>query len=225
MPKRSICFSVTELTAIVCSIDEGTFGCLLASSAIEATTTTPRSVGRIDGLLGLARVADAPERLLDHIGALVESEQHPGRESAAVGDERVAHANGEELASGTRPDVAGAVLGCRRVRGLTGAVAVGDGVERIVVAVQEVPARDLVDVAIAVVVDAVVVRRVEDEVFGIGDTVAVAVGDRAEVGDGEGAVAVAVAVRDHREARWRGLAQVDVGFAWRGPPSLRHHAT
>src|SRR5436190_23835041 len=33
---------VTELTAIVCSSAAGRFGCFDASSAIDATTTTPR---------------------------------------------------------------------------------------------------------------------------------------------------------------------------------------
>ena len=41
-PPIGDCFSVTELTAIVCSSDAGRLGCFDASSAIDATTTTPR---------------------------------------------------------------------------------------------------------------------------------------------------------------------------------------
>jgi len=33
---------VTEFTSMVCSSDAGRFGCFEASSAIDATTTTPR---------------------------------------------------------------------------------------------------------------------------------------------------------------------------------------
>ena len=42
-PSGSAVRSVTELTAIVCSSEAGRLGCFDASSAIEATTTTPRS--------------------------------------------------------------------------------------------------------------------------------------------------------------------------------------
>ena len=47
-------FSVTELTAIVCSSDAGRFGCFDASSAIDATTTTPRSYAASIACLRLA---------------------------------------------------------------------------------------------------------------------------------------------------------------------------
>ena len=154
----------------------------------------------IDRLLGLQRVRQRAERLLHHVRAGVEREQDARREPAAFGDERVGDADREEPAVRAVPDVAGAVLARVRVLGLAGAVPVLDGVERIVVAVEEVPTRDVVDVAVVVVVDAVAVRGVEDQILGIGDTVAVAVGDRAEVADVEDAVAVAVAGARPRRA-------------------------
>ncbi len=138
----------------------------------------PAPVGGIDGLLGLPWVADRTQGLLDHVGALVETEEHAGGEPAPIGDERVAHPDGQELAAGTGPDVAGAVLGGGGIERFARPVPVADRVEGVVVAVQEVPARDVVDVAVPVVVDAVVVRRVEDQVLGIGEAVAVAIGDR-----------------------------------------------
>ena len=52
----------------MCSSELGRFGCFDASSAMDATTTTP-AVGHVDRLLCLARVADRAERLLDHVGA------------------------------------------------------------------------------------------------------------------------------------------------------------
>ena len=134
----------------------------------------------VDRLLRLRRVADRAERLLDHVGARVEREQHAGREAPAVGDERVADAHGHESAVGARADIAGAVRGRGRVSGFTGAVAVVDGVERVVVAEEEVPTRDVVDVTVVVVVDLVVVGRVEDEILGVGEPVAVAVGSPAK---------------------------------------------
>ena len=62
------------------------------------------------------------------------------------------------------------------VPGFAGAVAVVHVVEGVVVAVVEVPAGDVVDVAVAVAVDAV--GEEEDQVLRIGDAVAVQVGDR-----------------------------------------------
>ena len=54
---------------------------------------------------------------------------------------------------GARTDGADTVRGRVRSRGLARTMPVGDGVERIVVAVEEVPTGDVVDVAVVVVVD------------------------------------------------------------------------
>ena len=177
----------------------------------------------VDRGLRLRRIRQRAERLLHHVRTDVEREQDARREATAVGDERVGDADRKHAAARARADVAGSVLARGRVLGLAGAVAVLDGVERIVVAVEEVPTRDVVDVAVAVVVLAVAVLRVEDEVLGIGDAVAVAIGDRAEVGDVEHAVAVAVAVR--RRARRARLAEVDVRRGREVAPCDRRAAT
>ena len=171
----------------------------------------------VDRLLRLRRVADRAERLLDHVGARVEREQHAGREAPAVGDERVADAHGQEPAVRARADVAGAVRGRGRVPASPVPWPKLDGVERVVVAEEEVPTRDVVDVAVVVVVDPVVVGRVEDEILGVGEPVAVAVGEPAEVGDVEAAVAVAVAVGRRARAA-AASADVDVGLTEPDPP-------
>ena len=165
-------------------------------------------VRRVDRELGLARVVDRAERLLDDGRARVEPEEHTGAEARRVGDEGIAHAYRDERALRAGADVADAVVGGGRVLGLTGAVAVVHRVERVVVTEEEVPSGDVVDVAVVVVVGTVRVVRVEDQVLGIGDAVAVAIRDRSEVGDGEAAVTVAVAAR--RGARRRHLTAVEV---------------
>ena len=167
-------------------------------------------VRRVDRLLRLRRVADGAERFLDDVGAAVEREEHAGRESRAVADERVRDPHRQEATPRARANVAGAVRGRGRVLRLPGAVSVLGHVERIVVAVEEVPARDVVDVAVRVVVDAVRDGRVEDQVLGIGEAVRVAICERSEVGDVEAAVAVAVAGR--RIARRTGLPEVHEGL-------------
>jgi len=170
----------------------------------------PSPVGGVDRLLRLPRVVDRAERLLHDVRAAVEREQHARGEPAAVGDERVAHPHGDEPAAGAVAHVARAVLRGGRVLGLARAVAVLHGVEGVVVAVEEVPAGDVVHPAVVVVVHAVVPARIEDQVLGIRDAVAVAVGDRTEVGDVEVPVVVAVTGADGRPARRLGLAEVHV---------------
>src|SRR5690606_32866100 len=109
-------------------------------------------------------------------------------------DEAIAYAQRHEPAARTRADAADAVVRARdRVPGLAGAVAVARIVVGIVVVLEEVPARDVVDVAVAVVVDAI--REGEDEVARVDDAIRIAVGHarvRGVIGDRELTVAVAV---------------------------------
>ncbi len=193
-------------------------GCFDASSAIDATTTTFGGRPRRSPAGPAAGCSTAPSA--SWMTPTPESSANSRHgEAASVGDERVAHAHRQELARGAHAHVAGAVGRGRGVLGLTRAVPVVHGVERVVVAVEEVPARDVVDVAVVVVVDVVAVRGAEDEVLGVGDAVPVEVGDRAEVGDVEDAVVVAVAVGHHRVAGRLGLAEVDVGLGRQLRPS------
>ena len=176
----------------------------------------------IDRLLRLHGVRQRAECFLHHIGTGVQREHHARREPSPLGDERVGDADREQPAVRAIPDIAGAVLARVGVLGLAGAVPVLHRVERIVVAVEEVPPGDVVDVTVVIVVDTVAERGIEDQIFGIGDTVSVAVGHAREVADVEDAVAVAVATA--RTARRLRFTDVDVrggreiGHAIRAPP-------
>ncbi len=138
-------------------------------------------------------VVHRAERLLDHLRARVDGVHDAFGEEIRVGDEAVADAHGEHAA--VRAGAEGpAVVGLGgRVLGLAGAVAVLHLVEGIVVVVDEVPAGDVVHVAVAVAVHSVAERR--DQVLGIEKPVAVAVADArvgGVVGDVEDAVVVEV---------------------------------
>ncbi len=168
------------------------------------------AVRGVDRLLGLDGIVDHAERFLDDPGTRVEREEHSGREALPVGDERIADPHGNELTLRTGSDITGAVRRGHRVVGLTAAVSVVGGVERVVVAGEKIPTGDVVDIAVVIVVDAVGIGGVQDEVFGVGDAVVVLVGDRPEVGDVEHAVVIAVTVGDDRVAGRLGLTDVDV---------------
>ena len=116
------------------------------------------AVGVVDGLPGEARVVERAERLLDDLDVVVGGVGDGGAEPVDVGDEAVADAQVDGHAVRAGADVA-AVVGLRgRVPRLAGPVAVLDVVERVVVVVEEVPADEVVDVAVAVVVDPVAER-------------------------------------------------------------------
>ena len=119
--------------------------------------------------LGEAGVVQGAQRLLHDAGAVVNGVDHGLGPVVDVGDERVAHPHLEQHAVGALGDLL-LDLG-RRVAALASAVAVGHVVGRVVVALVEVPTRDVVDVAVVVVVLAVGERA--DQVAGIDVVVAV----------------------------------------------------
>ncbi len=123
-------------------------------------------------------------------------------------DEAVGHTQGNEHRARrhARESVAIVRLGDLVAR-LAGAVAVANVVRGVVVALVEVPARDVVDVAVAVVVDAVGVGP--DQVLAVDEAVGVGVGREGVVVDVDGAVAVAVPHRAPRR-QWQ-LAGVEGG--------------
>ena len=198
---------MTEFTAIVRSSEAGRFGCFDASSAIDATITTPRSYAASIAACACGGLVSAPSASCTTSAPESSANKTPAAKRPPSATNESETRIGRTRQRGQEP-TSPVPFSRGRVFGFTGAVAVLDGVEGIVVSVEEVPTRDVVDVAVAVVVIAVAVLRIEDEIFGIGDRVAVAVGDRAEVRDVEHAVAVAVA-RCSRTRR-AGLSEVDV---------------
>ncbi len=177
-------------------------------------------VGVVDRLLAEARLIERPQSLLHDPGAAVDGEDDPLGEVVHRRHEAVAGAHLEQHAVRAGAGAAAAVvrLGGRIVR-LAGAVPVAHLVERVVVVFEEVPAADVVDVAVSVVV--VSVREQEDEVLRIDDAVAVLVLHARVllvpvvgqvVADVEDPVAVAVVGVSHRVAALgnRQLAAVEV---------------
>ena len=153
---------------------------------------------------GEARVRQAAERGLDDADPVVGRVGDAQRELVRVGDERVPDADRDDLAARADAGAAGALV--RLLPGLLGAAgavvggrAVARGVVGVVVVVEEVPAGDVVGVAVAVGVRAV--GEDGDQVGGVEDVVGLVVaGRRARrvvgvVVDGDRAVAVAVVLR------------------------------
>src|SRR5207253_6731407 len=90
---------------------------------------------------------------LDDRRAGVDREDDALREAVHVGDEAVADPHRHHQAVRAGAEVAAVVRLGGRVARLAGAVAVVDLVEGVVVTLEEIPARDVVDVAVAAVVD------------------------------------------------------------------------
>ncbi len=116
------------------------------------------------------RVVDRAERFLNDLHAIVRRVDDGLAEVVHVGDEALADAKRNEHAVRARADSAHAVVALRgRVVRFARAVAVARVVVRVVVVLVEVPTRDVVDVAVTVVVFAVgehldEIARVEDAV-------------------------------------------------------------
>ena len=187
---------------------------------------------------GEARVGQAAERRLDDADPVVGRVGDAERELVRVGDERVPDADRDDLAARAHAGAAGALV--RLLPGLLGAAgavvggrAVARGVVGVVVVVEEVPARDVVGVAVAVGVRAVGEDR--DQVGRVEDVVGLVVAGRLRharvvrvVVDGERAVAVAVVLRavfwlgqlaavERDLAPQAGLAPADAGVEDRDP--------
>ena len=149
--------------------------------------------------LGVGEPADGA---LDDAGAVVGGVDDAHRVVVGRHDEGVPDPQRHDLAVGAHADAVGPVVG--RARGLGGAPgavaarrAAARGVVRVVVVVEEVPAGDVVDVAVGVGVG--VVGEGRDQVRGVEERVGLLVaGGVADarvvpvIGDVEGAVAVAV---------------------------------
>jgi len=113
-------------------------------------------VGVVDRFAREHRVVEAAQSLLHDIHAAVRRVGRGLGEAVGLGDEGLAHAQRQNLAVGARADLAGAVVGFgRRVLVLARAVPVLHLVVGVVVVVDEVPAGDVVGVAVFVVVGAV----------------------------------------------------------------------
>ena len=106
--------------------------------------------------LGQRRVRDRPQRLLNDGGTQVHCIRCSHREAIGIGNKAVANPQRGDAAARTDASIVDAVVGLRSgVGGFTCAVTIARVVIRIVVVVKEVPARDVVDVAVAVVVFAI----------------------------------------------------------------------
>ena len=113
-------------------------------------------IGVVERLLSKVVHVDGAESALHHPHAMIGRVHDCLGEGVDVGDEAVADPHGEKAAVGTATDAAMTVVafgGC--VAGFTGAVAIAGVVVRVVVILHEVPTRDVVDVAVVVVVDAI----------------------------------------------------------------------
>ena len=164
-------------------------------------------------LLGLAherRVAEVGGEARDRRGPGVGGEQECLREVVRPVEGLRAGADGHDHAERARAERPAVVDGGLAVQHLAVVVTVGDvlGV-RVVLAVVEVPSRDVVGVAVAVVVDAV--ATFNDEVLGIEVAVAVVVGCAREIEDVEPWVAVVLVARRAGRVRHY-LGAVDVDF-------------
>ena len=166
------------------------------------------AVGVAHGAAREPCVGQAADRPLGHGGAVVDGVGHGERPVVGGGDERVPDPQRHQLAPRAKPRLVGRVVGLgQRLQGAPGPVAAGATAARrvvgVVVVVEEVPAGDVVDVAVGVAIGSL--REGGDQVGGVEDCVGVrarvrgvvasAVRNprvRGVVGDVEGAVAVAV---------------------------------
>ncbi len=168
-----------------------------------SVSATPVLVGVGEGAAGELRVGEPADRALDDAGAVVASRRATPIAKLSPGTTKVSQTrSGITWQFGQMPGLAEPVVGLGdRLGGAVGAVAVGRaaarGVEGVVVVVEEVPAGDVVDVAVGVVVAAVGEGR--DQVGGVEDLVGLAVARRDRdprvagvVADVEGAVVVGV---------------------------------
>ncbi len=172
----------------------------------------------VDRVLSERRVVERAVRLLDHRRAAVDREDDAAREVVHVRDEAVAHLDRDERRVRRGADAPAVRRFGARVLGLARTVPVGDVVEGVVVVLVEVPARDVVDVAVAVGVGRV--GEDGDQILRIDHAVAVRVADAAVlrvqpvgevVADVEDAVRVpVVAVRGALRERQLGRVQVDL---------------
>ena len=164
-------------------------------------------------LLGLSherRVAEIRGEARDRGHAGVGREEERLREVVRPVERLGTGADGHDHAERARAERPTVVDGGLAVQHLAVVVTVGDvlGV-RVVLAVVEVPSRDVVGVAVAVVVDAV--ATFNDEVLGIEVAVAVVVGCAREIEDVEPRVAVVlVARRAGRVGHHLGAVDVDL---------------
>jgi hypothetical protein len=127
-------------------------GGLVGGRRDDRDAALPRVVDRVAGERGLVQRA---ERLLDDLDVVVDGVGDRHGEAVDVGDERRADAHVDLHAVRARAELAAVVgLGAGVAR-LAGAVAVLDVVVGVVVVVEEVPADEVVDVAVAVAVGAV----------------------------------------------------------------------
>ena len=163
----------------------------------------------VDRFLAEARVVESAERLLDDVDVVVRRVDDRFGEMLDVGDERITDTQRHEHALRADADLAAVVLLGSGILGLARPVAVLRLVARVVVVLEEVPAGDVVDVAVPVVVLPVGEGVIEDEVLGVEHIVRVAV-LRARVlpvvVDVEHAICVRVVLR--RTLRQRKLAGV-----------------
>jgi hypothetical protein len=140
---------VTELTVIVCRFAAGS--CVVA--LLVRRRGDHGDVARVrvvDRAACERRVVDRAERLLDHLRAAVDREDDARANRFESAMKLSPTRTGSTMQLGHVPSVAAVVGLGRRVARLAGAVAVLHLVERVVVVVEEVPARDVVDVAVAV---------------------------------------------------------------------------
>ena len=127
-----------------------------------------------------------------------------------VRDETVTDTHRNELTLRTTADFTRAIRGRGAVFGFPRSVAIINRVEWIVVAVKKIPARDVIHMTVVILVDAIVVLRIENEVLGVDKPVAVAVSNRAKVVDVDDTIAIAILRWGCRgTGRWR-FESVDV---------------
>ena len=173
---------------------------------------------------GESRVGQAADRPLCHGGAVIDGVGHGERPVVGGRNERVPDPQRHQLAPRAQPRLAGRVVGLgQRLQGAPGPVAVGAAAARrvvgVVVVVEEVPAGDVVDVAVGVAIGAL--RERGDQVGGVEDRVGVRARVRGVVAgairnprvrrvvrDVEGAVAVAVVARAGRRVGALGQRQL-----------------
>ena len=122
------------------------------------------AVGVVDGPARQRGVVERPQRLLNDLHVVVGGVKRRLGEVVDVGDKAVADPQWQDHAVGTGAEVAAVVRLRARVKCLAGAVAVLDVVEWVVVVVEEVPAGDVVDIAVVVAVGPV--GEGDDQVLG-----------------------------------------------------------
>ena len=152
------------------------------------------AVGVVDGGLAAHRRVHGAERFGNHVDAAVDRVDDRLHEGLVDRHERIADAQRQEERTRRETRRAAAVVGFGNlILGFAGAVAVVDVVEGIVVVLDEIPAGDVVDEAVAVVVDPVGVEC--DEFLAVA---AVGVAGRGVVVGRDESVAVAVLLETAR---------------------------